>query len=31
MVTVTFAIKPYLARYMYVQYGQSLEIQSQSN
>ena len=28
MVTVTFAIKPYLARYMYVRYGQSLELQS---
>ena len=31
MVTVTFAIKPYLARYMYVRYGQSLELQSHSN
>lgn len=31
MVTVTFAIKPYLARYMYVRYGQNLEIQSHSN
>lgn len=25
MVTITFAIKPYLARYMYVRYGQCLE------
>ena len=31
MVTVTFAIKPYLARYMYVRYGQSLELQSHNN
>ena len=31
MVTVTFAIKPYLARYMYVRYGQSLELQSPGN
>lgn len=31
MVTVTFAIKPHLARYMYVQYGQSLELQSHNN
>ncbi|MBD3592005.1 hypothetical protein [Bacteroides sp. GM023] len=31
MVTVTFAIKPYLAGYMYVRYGQSLESQSHSN
>lgn len=31
MVTVTFAIKPYLARYMYVQHGQSLELQSHNN
>ncbi len=30
MVTVTFAIKPYLARYMYVRYGQSLELLSVS-
>lgn len=25
MVTITFAVKPYLARYMYVRYGQCLE------
>ena len=31
MVTVTFAIKPYLARYMYVRYGQNLELQSHNN
>lgn len=31
MVTVTFTIKPYLARYMYVRYGRCLEIESQSN
>lgn len=31
MVTVTFAIKPYLARYMYVRYGQSLELLSHNN
>lgn len=31
MVTATFAIKPYLARYMYVRYGQSLELQSSNN
>ncbi|MBD3589608.1 hypothetical protein [Bacteroides sp. GM023] len=31
MVTVTFAIKPYLARYMYVRYGQCLEIKFQGN
>ena len=31
MVTVTFAIKPYLARYMYVRYGQSLEYQFFAN
>ena len=31
MVTVMFTIKPYLARYMYVRYGQSLEFLSHSN
>ena len=31
MVTVTFAIKPYLARYMHVRYGQSLELLSHNN
>jgi len=31
MVTVTFAIKPYLAKYMYVQYGQNLELPPGSN
>ena len=31
MVTATFAIKPYLARYMHVRYGQSLELLSHNN
>jgi hypothetical protein len=31
MVTVTFAIKPYLARYMYVRYGQNSEFQPCNN
>ena len=30
MVTVTITIKPYLARYMYVRYAQSLEPESES-
>lgn len=31
MVTVTITIKPYLARYMYVRYAQSLEPESESH
>ena len=31
MVTVTITIKPYLARYMYVRYAQSLEPKSESH
>ena len=30
MVTVTITIKPYLARYMYVRYAQSLEPKSEN-